>query len=67
MNKVKEIISLMENKIAEISLDVLSSKKVNIEEIVGLSVFARQSKIFEQILYNSKQELKPNAKWYLWF
>ena len=29
----------MENKIAEINLDKLSSKKVNIEEIVGLLVF----------------------------
>ena len=28
----------MENKIAEISLDILSSKKVNIEEIVKLVV-----------------------------
>ena len=35
MNKLKEIKSLLENKIAEISLDILSSKKVNIEEIVG--------------------------------
>ena len=39
MNKLKEIISLMENKIAEISLGILSSKKVNIEEeIVGIVV-----------------------------
>ena len=38
MNKLKEIISWMENKIAEISLDILSSKKVNIEEIVELVV-----------------------------
>ena len=38
INKVKEMISLMENKITEINLDVLSSKKVNIEEIVGLVV-----------------------------
>ena len=38
MNKLKEIISWMENKIAEISLDILSSKKVNIEEIVKLVV-----------------------------
>ena len=38
MNKLKEIISLMGNKIAEINLDILSSKKVNIEEIVGLVV-----------------------------
>ena len=35
MNKLKEIISLMENKISEINLDILNSKKVNIEEIVG--------------------------------
>ena len=38
MNNLKEMISLMENKIAEINLDVLSSKKVNIEEIIGLVV-----------------------------
>ena len=38
MNKLKEIISLMENKIAGINLDILSTKKVNIEEIVGLVV-----------------------------
>ena len=38
MNKLKEIISLIKNKVAEINLDILSSKKVNIEEIVGLVV-----------------------------
>ena len=38
MHKLKEVIYLMENKIAELNQDLQSSNKINIEEIVGLVV-----------------------------
>ena len=38
MSKLKEIVSLMQNQIAELNQEIQSTKKINIAEIVGLVV-----------------------------